>query len=1347
MFINGVQSQILTNTNGTISGPASTVSITGTPTLSGSTLYLNQNIGGTAGVSGYVADVRVVTGAALYTSGFTVPSAPLSTSATGVTQALIRAGANAPYVSNGALTFDRGLKQFANFGAKTFNIATRGFTAVFRYQFNGTVANTERIFQASQTKTDQSNSLFIARNGTGSTIYFQYSVGGAYSTAIFTGNLSQGTNYVISFVYNPSVGSGTLYCWVNGVPVTPVTGLASAITTDLLTPFTFVGCDYTGASSFTNASINTLAVYNRALSNVEIYNSYLALTTSTVNAPIEIGDVNGTPALSIAGDGRVNVTKLGQTSNVLPWPPAAMTGYVTSINGGTYVASASSELSSSYQAWYAFDRSSSAIWVGTSSLYSTSAPYAYSGTTTTTDVNGTIYRGDWVQLQVPSAISLTSYSIMTDGGNIPNAWVILGSRDGVNWNALDFQNGITSGFTASTYRNFAVNSVSTATYNYLRMVILRFIGTQATLNDLIFFGTADTAQTLTVAQPVTLSYGAQTASLTGISGDRFVPQDFSSSGLNVPAYVVSNTATVANTVQYSSMGPFAGEGSFQFNGGTGSGVSFPSSVQSLNYNIFTSDFTLEFWFYNTIAVNGTQVLASRGSIFTSSDWCIYIQSNGLLYFTYNSITDYLTSATVPTVNAWNHLAVCLKGSTLYLLVNGNPNLFGGGTSAALSTTVYSSGFPVNINGPNLSTQMRGYITNFRIVSGQALYTTSFTPPTAPLQPIQGTTQAGLPYGTVLLLRNAPAPGRVLTSKFGGANSTSVLPFPPAAMTTYATVLNSGYGQGIYVASASSEVNAGFLAWYAFDQILGNWWTSAIQYNGSAPYNYTGSVTTVDINGNSYAGEWIQIQLPVAIVPSGYTLTNSNNGVSQPYSPTKFWVLGSRDGANWSLVDSRTGVASAWATLSPTFTVTSSQAFTYFRLVSNILLGNGTAVSLSQINLNGTIEGPSISADGRLGVGVTTPTQALEVAGSAVVAGTLSAGNPLMFRNRIINGDMRVDQRGSASTPVAAAMNSYSSDRWQQEWAVTSGAMTAGQVALTASEAPYQYGFRYANKWTVTTAINLAGSAGGNYVLPKQIIEGYNIADLNWGTPYASPITVSFWFRGFAGGSYATTVRVGGGGQTTYNSLFSVNANTWTYVTYTVPPPPSGAAPTSSTTGAGIELYIANYNAYSPAAAPNTWTGNFPYQATQGALNWYSTLGNYVLVTGVQLEKGSVATPFEVRPFATELALCQRYYELVSFAAASGSTTTGTTLTLILPYTVQKRNTASQSIALVANFLLTRPNVSNYTVTPANGSISAQSYSLSGASFILTDSTQAFNFTGQVIGWVSANSPFAISCEL
>ena len=135
-----------------------------------------------------------------------------------------------------------------------------------------------------------------------------------------------------------------------------------------------------------------------------------------------------------------------------------MTSYVTSINGGTYVASASTELSSSYLAWYAFDRTSSAIWVGASGLYSGSSPYAYSGTTTTTDVNGTVYKGDWVQIQLASPVSLANYSIMTDGSNIPNAWVILGSRDGVNWTALDFQNGITSGFVASTYRNFTAVS-------------------------------------------------------------------------------------------------------------------------------------------------------------------------------------------------------------------------------------------------------------------------------------------------------------------------------------------------------------------------------------------------------------------------------------------------------------------------------------------------------------------------------------------------------------------------------------------------------------------------------------------------------------------------------------------------------------------------------------------------------------------------------------------------------------------------------------------------------------------------------------------------------------------------
>ena len=287
-----------------------------------------------------------------------------------------------------------------------------------------------------------------------------------------------------------------------------------------------------------------------------------------------------------------------------------------------------------------------------------------------------------------------------------------------------------------------------------------------------------------------------------------------------------------------------------------------------------------------------------------------------------------------------------------------------------------------------------------------------------------------------------------------------------------------------------------------------------------------------------------------------------------------------------------------------------------------------------------------------------------------------------FRNRIINGDMRIDQRGSGTTPITVAQQNYSVDRWQQEWVVTSGTMTAGQLALSASETPYQLGFRYKNRWTVTSGIVLAGSNGANYVLPKQVIEGYNIADLNWGTSFGSPVTISFWFRGNVGGTYQSAIRVAGGGYTTFNTNFTVPAGVWTYVTYTAPPPPNGSAPASTTNGTGFEIYIGNYNAYAPLAAPGTWTTSYPYQSTYSNANWWQNAGNFIEFTGVQLEKGTVATPFEFRPYATELALCQRYYYQETMPSVSNynivcpmTIISGTTAMGVLKYPVTMRSNA------------------------------------------------------------------------
>jgi hypothetical protein len=1143
-----------------------------------------------------------------------------------------------------------------NFGAQNFNIATRGFTAVFRYTWNGTATFYERIFQASQTKTDQNNSIYIARNASSAQLVGQFLSGGSFLSAATTGTLSQGVQYTVAFVYNPNVGGGTAQFWVNGAPSgSAATGITPP---DLAAAFTFVGCDYSGGTISsvppTNASMNTFAVYNRALSNVEILNAYSALTTSTVNAPIEIGDSNGTPALSIAGDGRVNVTKLGQTSNVLPWPPAAMTGYVTSLNGGTYLASSSADSVTYNFTYSAFDKSNSTYWSPLNGTYTGAVPY--SGTVTTTDVNGTQYRGEWLQLQLPSQIYQSYYTIYAASyNNTPTAWAILGSNDGVNWFLVDTRTGV-SWASAPTTQTFTLSTPSTKSYSYFRMVvnvsgtIAQGVGVYSVVYELIYYGTADTAQTLTVSQPVTLSYGAQTASLTGISGDKYVPQDFSSSGLNIPAYVVSNTATVANTVQYSSFGPFAGEGSFQFPGGSATGILFPPSVTQVNpFTGGIPDFTFECWIYQTVATGttgtGSGIIVNRGTITGYQDWVITTYNSSgtnILLFNMFQTGGGNTAAFGPTIplNQWVHIAVTLRSGAGTAFVNG----VAGTPTGSIGSMRYASTSSTIIG--NGAQPFNGYIASARIVSGLSLYTGNFTPSTQPLTAIQGVTQSGQPYGTVLLLRNAPAPGRVLTSKFAGSNSTSVLPFPPAAMTTYATTLNAGYGQGVYVASASSEFDTTTNAvWRVFDKSTSGYSSGFNTYVSGAQGGY---FTTSDINGTVYQGDWVQIQMPTSIVLSNYSIA----GVSTGYLPNKFWILGSRDGTNWNLVDSRTGVTN-WPSSAGylNFNTSASAAFTYFRIAMFSVQNSGAYAQLGELVFNGTIEGPSISADGRLGVGVSNPVQALEVAGSAVVAGTLSAGNPLMFRNRIINGDFKIDQRnnGASFTPTVVG-KTYALDRW---WGWIAAASKFSVQRST--EVPVGQGFT--NSVLVTSLSAFSTPVGGYYGF-GQHIEGYNIADMGFGTASATMVTLSFWARSSLTGTFSVALENGSFNRSYIFNYTISSVNTWQY--FTLPFRADTTGTWDNTTGQGLRLWWdlgSNDTTY--AGAAGSWLAADRLRTT-GSVSLIGTNAATLYIAGAQVEKGSVATPFEFRPYAIELALCQRYFQKTfSQGSYAGQNVSGT----------------------------------------------------------------------------------------
>ena len=1208
IYINGVQQTIQQNITGST---GSTLAIVGTGY---SSQYLGAGGLGGSFMNGYIADYRVTYGAALYTgSSFTVPSAPLGIAGSGTTVALIRAGQNSPTIQNGALTFDRGLKQYMNFGPQTFNIVTQGFTAVWKGAFTGTVASYERIFEFG-TGASTGNIVALRSIATGQVWFVVYpSTGGGSSSVTSVASLTQGVTYVLTFRYNPT--TQILDIWINGAQNTSATVTTATLIADRTVAFTYLSkaIDTTQNGQFTS---NTLAIYNRALSNTEIYNAFLALNTvpaTPQQKTLEIGDVNGTPALSVAGNGQVSVQSIGLSSNVVPWPPAAMTGYVTSINGKNYVASASSDQytgSVAYAGWTAFAKGASGAlgWVTVSGTYNTSAPYGPTGATTTVDVNGSSYPGEWLQIQIPSSIVLSNYQINTGGSSTsqrPSKWFLLGSRDGVNWFLIDSQNGVT--LVTSTFVTFTV-PVGQA-FTYFRWVVNQIGGAPfCNGGQIVYYGTADASPSLTIAPATTFVTSVTTPSLVGVVNNAsFAPQDFSSSGLNIPAYVVSNTATVANTVAYSSFGPFAGEGSLQFPGGSRPVVAFPPGT-SPNFTLSsTSVCTFEAWIYPTLSAAG--VIFSHAS--TSSlgyDYSLYIETSTKLgWYPLSGTAVYSTNNV--NLNAWNHVAWTFTGGTVYLALNGVVNSASMGTPA--STATYS--FCV---GNNSYTYFNGYIACARIVSGLALYTTNFQVPTQSLQPIQGTTQAGLPYGTVLLLRNAPAPGRIQTTRLTGSNSVGVngapltLPFPPAAMTGYSTALNAGYGQGTYVASASSELTGSY-AWYAFDKNTGgNSWVSGGGYGPS----YSWSNVTVDVTGTSYLGEWVQVQTPSSIVLANYTVVGTVNYTTK--APVKWWVVGSRDGISWSLVDSRSGISWSSSWQFQTFTVAQVNAFTYYRLIVNATTGAGTYVEIADITYNGTLEAINITNDGRVGLGVVNPTRALEVAGDVVCGGTLSAGNPLMFRNRIINGNFNVWQRGTTFT---VSTNIYTADRW-----VTPTNAPASITVSQSTNVPFRAGFQ--------SSLALATATTGSPALIEQRIEQLNTYDLYQGTP----ITISFWAR----------QSVGTPGVLNIEPLLPSGVNTFTGYTDACTPSLQQIQLSSNWQYYTLTYCIAVLGVATNGLSVQWWQPNTVNPAT-------------ILLTGVQLEKGSVATPFEVRPYATELALCQRYYQKTyNMGTAPGTNVSG-----------------------------------------------------------------------------------------
>ena len=252
-------------------------------------------------------------------------------------------------------------------------------------------------------------------------------------------------------------------------------------------------------------------------------------------------------------------------------------------------------------------------------------------------------------------------------------------------------------------------------------------------------------------------------------------------------------------------------------------------------------------------------------------------------------------------------------------------------------------------------------------------------------------------------------------------------------------------------------------------------------------------------------------------------------------------------------------------------------------------------------------------------------------GDTPVTNATNATNaPLSFRNKIINGDMRIDQRnaGAAVTPTTST---YLVDRFT---AVISQAskLTFQQVA----DAPT--GFKFSTKITVASQF---APAAGDFFNYSQRIEGPNIIDLAFGTASAAAITVSFYAKTSVAGTYSASL-ANKDSDRTY--VFSVALTTsWAKYTVTIPGETTGTWATYNAIGLILRFNLGMGTNYQ-TASPNTWLAG-DYLAATGSIQFVNqTAGATLNITGVQLEAGTVATPFENRPIGTELALCQRYYQ-------------------------------------------------------------------------------------------------------
>jgi hypothetical protein len=325
--------------------------------------------------------------------------------------------------------------------------------------------------------------------------------------------------------------------------------------------------------------------------------------------------------------------------------------------------------------------------------------------------------------------------------------------------------------------------------------------------------------------------------------------------------------------------------------------------------------------------------------------------------------------------------------------------------------------------------------------------------------------------------------------------------------------------------------------------------------------------------------------------------------------------------------------------------------------------------------------------------------------------------------------MVVDQRNAgASVTNAVSTTTYTLDRWVYQ----ADAASKFTIQQNAGSVTPPAGF---TNYFGVTSLSAYAIGTGNYNLITQRIEGFNFADLNWGTANAQTVTLSFWVRSSLTGTFGGAISNSAQNRSYPFSYTISSANTWTAISVTIAGDTTGTW-IGATNGIGLVVNFGLGVGSTLSGTAGAWAGA-NYLSATGATSVVGTNGATWYVTGVQLEAGTTASPFEYRQYGTEFYLCQRYYQATGNVSTSAYYAQGI-IGFILPAPMRASPTIAFSYNGTTNRVYQIDTGTQTTLTSPN---------VAGTSIALTNMYAQLNGSWAVAAGTGFTMSWTFSAEL